>query len=157
MVAARERLGSALARVAGPCKGMLMLTLLFVFFLGLGLILGTVMLIRVQRLRSRGVRTTGSIIKHERAELVHRPGQTRSYRAVVEFEIPGRGKFSFTSSLATPAGGGRVGSTVPVIYDPERPLKAIIATWPQTWGPVAISVAFAAVGLGGLIATLFVL
>lgn len=88
---------------------------------GLLAVVGIVLMIRHHRFLARAKRTSGTV-----TEIV---AYGSSELPVVEFESPD-GVITFRSSTGS---AHRVGETVPVAYDPEKPTRAVIDTRALVW------------------------
>lgn len=83
----------------------------------------------------------------------HRGNDSRSYRAVFKFRDAAGVEHKITSRLSTNVRWHRYGDSVPVLYDPDNPKKAMIGTFYQIWGiPCVLAIA----GVLGVVGGLFV-
>ena len=86
--------------------------------------IGGLMLRQQIRLRRKGVRVMGTVT---RTQEEHTQGGV-SYTPVVRFHTQAGKEIETATKVGTPWKGRRVGTVVPVIYDPARPTLAQIDT-----------------------------
>lgn len=114
------------------------------------------------RLLLRSARTQGTIVDFRSALISHRSGSSSSYwstiyEPLVEFTANGR-EFRVQEWKGSESRVG-LGSSVPVLYDPEDPSVAMLDRGPSNWLPWApffvIGVILALASLKGLFLFLF--
>jgi len=103
-----------------------------------------------------GVKTTGAIVDFNESTSTDnsgtRPVRSRSYFPVVEFIVNDH-KHRFQASTGSSNPEYEKGTPVPVLYDPQDPTQAQVATFEQFWlGPLGVGLfgfLFLAGGIGG--------
>ena len=91
------------------------------------IILSSVMLFQVIATRRGGVRTQGTVIDNR--ESTNTAG---AYAPVIRFTTQHGRTVEFESNVSTPV-VHEVGKQVPVVYQPSKPERAVLATTPGSW------------------------
>jgi hypothetical protein len=125
--------------------------LVFIILGGVFCVIAIFMALRSERLEKRGRLTTGVITELVKEQSRDADGFLQIYyHPVFRFDDPNGTAYLVKSSVGTNPTGFRVGQTVRILYDPEKPYLASIDTFSQMWmsplvfgivGPIMLTVA----------------
>ena len=91
-------------------------------YIALGLwALAALLVVRVQRLRSKGLLVHGQIVRHENQKISFRGRTFQSPYLVVRFSSPGDGELECRIMGSTELPRFQVGQSLWMSYDPEKP------------------------------------
>lgn len=90
-------------------------------------------------LQTHGVTTTGTVVDAIEHPGV-RPNTVGGYELIVEFNVDGETYTFKGNSNYKPKGSSWVGETMPIIYDPDDPNRALIDTFEERWwNPITLA------------------
>jgi hypothetical protein len=85
------------------------------------------------KLQASGVRTTATVTDVEKFTGGKASFPSTNYRLIVTFDVDGKTYTLQSNALYAPLDHTWVGETMPVIYDPTNPDRALIDTFKERW------------------------